>query len=61
MSDLGLTQECQMGYRHVEVESGIEAWRTELRRSDVLKRGRIVSVTGEPLDTMLLQFTLNET
>ena len=58
MSDLGLTQESQMGYRQVKVEPGIEVWRTELRKSDVLKSDRFVIVTGESHDTMLLQFTL---
>ena len=49
MSDLWLTQESQMGYRHVEVGPGIEAWRTELRMSDIQKSDRFVSVTGDLL------------
>ena len=58
MRDLGLTQESQMGYRNIDVEPGIEAWRMELRKSNILKSDSFNSINGKPLDSLLLQFTL---
>lgn len=57
MSDLGLIGESQMGYRHVDVGPGIDAWRTQLRKSNFLRKPEFRSISGEPLDNMLLQFT----